>query len=53
METSLPPSPEAPVEHGIGLIMFKAINKKLAEMFSISPVVRLQRSLQKQNPASN
>jgi hypothetical protein len=45
------------VDHATGLAMLRAINAKLKEMFlgpaQPSPVVRLQRSLQKQNQRLN
>ena len=45
------------VDHATGLEMLRAINRKLKEMFmgpaQPSPVVRLQRSLKKQNPTRN
>lgn len=51
------PPPELYVEHAQGLRALKAINKKLKEMFLgpplVSPVVRLQTQLRKQNPNRN
>ena len=45
------------VDHATGLAMLRAINAKLKEMFlgpaQPSPVVRLQRSLEKQNQRLN
>jgi len=45
------------VDHATGLEMLRAINRKLKEMFlgpaQPSPVVRLQRSLEKQNQRLN
>jgi len=45
------------VDHATGLAMLRAINRKLKEMFlgppQPSPVVRLKRSLKKQNQRLN
>jgi len=45
------------VDHATGLAMLRAINRKLKEMFlgpaQPSPVVRLKRSLEKQNQSLN